>query len=85
MKERKLGEIREKPSRFDSECAREGDDVEQSDVSLAAFDTSDVVTMKAGYVSEFFLREIPLETQFAQVISKGRSGVSRGHLPILLL
>ena len=84
MKERKLSEFREKPSWLDAKCVREGDDVEQSDVSLAAFDTSDVVTMEAGYVRKFFLREIPLDTQFAQVISKSGSGVGRGHVPILL-
>ena len=84
MRETKLGEFREKPSRLDAECTRESDNVEQSDVSLAAFDTSDVITMKAGYVRKFFLREIPLDTQFAQLVSKCCSGVGRGHMPMLL-
>ena len=79
MRERKLRGLCEKASRLDAESAREGDDIEQSDVSLAAFDVSDIVAMKAGYLGKFFLGEIPLKTQFAQLLAKNGPGIRRGH------
>ena len=75
--------MNEKSSWLDLEGVRERHDVEQGDVSLAALDTPDVIAMEVREFGERLLGEASFETQLAQVLSKGDSGVSDGHFGIL--
>lgn len=77
----------EQRSRPDAEGFGQGDDVEQAEVALAAFDAADVVAVQAGELGELLLGEAALHAELADARSEEHARIlgSRGgsHLPIV--
>jgi hypothetical protein len=56
-------------------CPREGHDVEKRNIALTPFDTTNVVSMKARQLCQFFLRQTLSDPEFAHMLSEDGSGV----------
>ena len=78
-----LREIGEQFFRCNRQCFGKLDDVFKSDIALPALYSPDVVAMKSGPLSKFFLGQASLIAQFAYHGSEPRFDRRRGHIPIL--
>jgi len=69
--------------RLDAEGPREPDYIYKGNVSLAPFDSANVVAMEIREFGEFLLRETPFEAKLADVSSENGSGVGCRHRVII--
>jgi hypothetical protein len=54
-------------------------DIEETDVSFAALHTTHIIAMQVGQLRQLFLRELPLQSKFADSIPKQSARVRRRH------
>jgi hypothetical protein len=50
---------------LNAQCVRQFDDVDQTDVAFASFDSADIVSMQVRQLRQAFLGEAALRPQFA--------------------
>jgi hypothetical protein len=61
------------------ECVSQGNDIQESDVAFAAFDSTDVIAMQVRQFRQSLLGESPLESELAQVYPEHGSGIGGSH------
>jgi hypothetical protein len=65
------------------ECPRQGDDVQECDVTLAALDAAHVVPMETGELRQFLLGKAPFEAQYANSVPKQSASIIGSH-PVII-
>src|SRR5579863_6198872 len=71
-----------KRARLHAQGVRQFDDVDQPDVSFAAFDSADVVSMQVCQLRQSFLGKTALHPQFANAPAKQYARVLASHLKV---
>ncbi len=78
-------EIGEQVFRRNRQCFSKLDDIFKSDIALPALYPPDVVAMKSGPLSKFFLGQPPLSAQLTYRGSEPHFDRRSGHIPILAI
>ena len=68
--------------RFYPQCVRQFDDVNQTDVTFASFDSADIVSMQVRQLRQPFLGKAALRPQFANASAEEYARIRASHLKV---